>query len=909
MSSESAADGLDADAEGRSAESRWHMGSLDDVCESLETTRDGLSADEAQRRLEEHGPNELPRGNPPTLFEILLRQFKSPLIYILLVAAAVALLVQDYEDAAFIGVVLLVNALIGGWQEWQAEQSSRALQELLQIHASVRRDGHTHEIPAQEVVTGDVVWVESGERLPADLRLIQAHGLEVDESLLTGESIAVTKDPEWGGDEHAPVGDRKNMAFAGSIVARGRGAGVVVATAADTMVGQLAVDVIGGGEAKPPLMQRMDQFSRTIAVVVLVAALGIGTLGVVVHEYGVLEMIMFGIALAVAAIPEGLPITITVALAIATTRMARRGVIVRRLAAVEGLGSCTLIASDKTGTLTVNELTVREIRLSNGQSVEVTGQGFIPEGDLLLDGQAVDPGEIPEDLRTLVRASVLCNEASLHRRDGDWRWRGDPTDVALLAMAQKVGVEREATLGELPQVNEIPFESEHQFAATYHRRGDGYLVCVKGAPERVLEMCGDGQDGTRDDRLQTAQQMADRGYRVLALAYGEVDEELAEKDTPGEPSGLTLAGFVGMIDPLREGVREAIADCRRAGVRVCMVTGDHPVTAAAIARDLEMTEGETRVVLGREIAEASPEELRELVGRSQVFARVAPRQKLEIVQAAQALGHFVAVTGDGVNDAPALRTANIGVAMGKAGTDVARESSELIISDDNFSTIVAGVEEGRIAYDNIRKVIFLLVSTGAAEVTLLGLAILSGVPLPLLPVQILWLNLVTSGIQDKPLAFEAAEDNVLRRPPREPQESVFNQLMIERTLVVALVMAALGYSSFVWMLKEGWSEEDARNGLLLFLVLMKTFHLGATRSETKYTFLMPPWKSPLLLACAVLAILVHLAAMYIPLFQGILGTSPVDAGSFLFFTLVATLVFVAMELHKWTWRLRNPDLT
>ncbi len=901
----------------------WHAIPEDAVLDRTRSTREGLDRAEAARRLEEHGPNELPRGTPPTLAAILYRQFKSPLIYILLLAAVVALAYGDYTDAGFIGIVLLVNALIGGGQEWKAEKSSRALQQLLQVRASVLREGQTREIPADQVVPGDLLLFESGDRVPADVRLLSGYALEIDESLLTGESLAVSKDYRATCAPDAPVGDRENMAFAGSIVIRGRGMGVVVATGAKTMVGQLAVDVIGSEGARPPLMERMERFSRTIAMAVLVAAVGIGVLGIIVHGYEVGEMVMFGIAIAVAAIPEGLPITITVALAIATTRMARRGVIVRRLAAVEGLGSCTMIASDKTGTLTVNELTVREIRLAGGAVLEVTGQGFVPEGEIRQDGSPIDLSFIAEeredaersgskrteqlgDLSRLIRVSLLCNEGSLHHQDGGWKWRGDPTDVALLSLGLKAKSNRESMLAEVPRVNEIPFEPEHQYAASHHRVGDEIEVFVKGAPERVLGMCEFDDPGSLESHLACAREMADSGYRVLAMASGPAASDLAVIENPPEPSGLRFAGLVGMIDPLREGVRDAIAACRQAGIRVCMVTGDHPVTASAIARDLGMAERGRQVVQGHEVAALSGEELRHLVERTRVFARVAPRQKLEIVKASRDSGHFVAVTGDGVNDAPALRAANIGVAMGKSGTDVARESAELIVSDDNFATIVAGVEEGRVAYDNIRKVIFLLISTGAAEVSLLGLAILTGMPLPLLPVQILWLNLVTSGLQDKPLALEAAEGDVLRRPPRSPQESIFNPLMIERTLVVALTMAAVGYSAFVWMLDQGWSEESARNGLLLFIVLMKTFHLGAARSETRYTFLMPPWKNPLLLACGAGAVVVQLVAMHLAPLQSILGTEPVSFGTFMFLAFAATSIFFVLEIHKWTWRLRHP---
>jgi P-type Ca2+ transporter type 2C len=884
----------------------WHARPLDQLLKELDAGGDeGLSQAEAAARLEHFGPNELPREPAPTVWQILLRQFKSPLIYILLLAAIVSLAINHPADAAFIAVVLLVNALIGGYQEWRAEQSSRALQQLLKIRATVERDGEVQDIDAVDVVPGDIVWIESGNRVPADFRLLTAHGLEIDESLLTGESLAVGKAPDWTGAETAPVGDRRNMAFAGSIVIRGRGRGVVVNTGSMTMVGQLALDVIGATGGQPPLMHRLEKFSRMVAVVILVAAVVIGAIGELVHGYGLTDMFMFGVALAVSAIPEGLPITITIALAIATTRMARRGVIVRRLAAVEGLGSCTLIASDKTGTLTCNELTAREIRLADGRTFEVTGEGFAPVGEVLADGIPVESAA-EAGLEPLLLTTVLCNEADLHHRDNEWIWHGDPTDVALLSMAHKLGWQRETTLVQYPQVNEIPFEPEHRFSATYHRQDGRIRVFVKGAPERVLAMCDLSAEGPSAEELKNvAHQMAERGFRLLAFASGAAPDDLTPSDVPPEPANLAFRGFVGMIDPLRPGVQKAVADCHNAGISVCMITGDHPVTALAISRDLGLATGEDQVVTGVELLDKSPEELEQIVRQARVFARVAPRQKLELVEAARRAGHYVAVTGDGVNDAPALRSANIGVAMGKSGTDVAREAAELVISDDNFATIVGGVEEGRVAYDNIRKVIFLLVSTGAAEVLLLGLAVIAGMPLPLLPVQILWLNLVTSGIQDKPLALEQAEEDVLRRPPRPPQEPIFNRLMIERTIVAAVAMAALGFAAFAWMIAEGWREESARNTLLLFLVLMKTFHLGAARSETKYALQLSVLKSPLLVACAIGAILVHVAAMYIPWLSTVLETEPVAPTTFALLAAIGLLVFVVLELHKWTWLARH----
>lgn len=894
----------------------WHTMCVPDVLAALSADENGLTVGEAQARLARCGANRLPQRPPPAWWEILLRQFRSPLIYILGIAAFVSLIVHpdDVTDAMFIAAVLILNAAIGGYQELKAEQSSRALQQLLHIRASVLRDGEVREVDAEDVVPGDLVWLESGNRIPADMRLFLTHGLEVDESLLTGESLPVQKDPTWTGDAAAPMADRGNMAYAASVVVRGRAKGIVVATGAATAVGQLALDVLSTTGGKPPLLERMEKFTHGVAYAVLGAAVAIAAIGILLRGYGASDMFLFGVALAVSAIPEGLPVALTVALAIATTRMARRGVIVRRLAAVEGLGSCTLIGSDKTGTLTCNELTVRAIYLSDERMLEVTGEGFAPNGEVLFNGQPATFGFHPL-LSDVARVAVLCNEADLHRRDNAWIWRGDPTDVALLSMGYKLGVMREPLLSHYVQVNQIPFEPERQYAATFHQGTDGIRAYVKGAPERVLAMCRmPDDDANTQELLARAASMAGQGFRVLALAEGPVPSELDPAQTPQEPTALTFLGFVGMIDPLRSGVREAVAACGAAGITVCMITGDHPVTALAIARDLGLAERVDQIVTGRELDGMSPEQLRDVVRRIRIFARTTPRQKLELVQAAQGIGHYVAVTGDGINDAPALRQANIGVAMGKAGTDVAREAAELVITDDNFATIVAGVEEGRIAYDNVRKVIYLLISTGMAEVILLGLAVATGWPvatsglavLPLLPAQLLWLNLVTNGIQDVALAFEPGEVGILQRRPRPPQERIFNRLMVERTLVAAIVMAVVGFGAFCYMIEvAGWSEGRARNALLLLMVLFENIHIGNCRSETVSVVRLSPLTSPILLSGTILAFLVHMVAMQLPVTQRILRVEPVEWATFASLLGLALTITGAMELHKWWWRVRR----
>jgi P-type Ca2+ transporter type 2C len=898
--------------------SAWHALSPSDLLSRLATNESGLTSVETNARLARYGPNRLPQKPPPAWWQIALRQFKSPLIYILMLAAFVSLLIHpdDPLDAIFIAAVLVLNAVIGGYQEWRAERSSRALQQLLQIRATVLRDAEVAEIDAEELVPGDIVWLESGNRVPADLRLLMSHGLEIDESLLTGESLSVGKDPGWVGAPETTLADRRNMAYAGSIVVHGRGRGVIVDTAAATAVGQLALDVLSSTGGQPPLIERMEKFTRGIAYAVLASATLIALIGILLRGYTVAEMFMFGVALAVSAIPEGLPVALTVALAVATTRMARRGVIVRRLAAVEGLGSCTFIGSDKTGTLTCNELTVRSIALPDGQHLEVRGEGFVPDGAVLRAGRPVEPGG-DAALGALARTAVLCNEADLHQRDGAWVWHGDPTDLALLSFGHKLGLVRAELLVQYPQFNELPFEPERQYAATYHQFQADVRVCVKGAPERVLPMCdmADLQSGM-PDLLKQAAAMAGCGYRVLALAEGTAPADLDATQVPPEPAGLTFLGFVGMIDPLRPGVREAVAACQSAGITVSMITGDHPVTALAIARDLGFAERPDQVVTGGDLVDMTPEQILTVVRHARIFARTTPRQKLELVEAARQAGHYVAVTGDGVNDAPALQQANIGVAMGKNGTDVAREAAELVITDDNFATIVNGVEEGRIAYDNVRKVIYLLVSTGAAEVLLLGLVVLSGWPrgndglaiLPLLAVQLLWLNLVTNGIQDIALAFEPGEAGVLQRRPRPPHEHVFNRLMIERTLVAAIVMASVGFVASGWMIEvAGWAEAQARSTLLLLMVLFENIHIANCRSETISAFRRSPFTSPILLGGTILAFLIHLTAMHVPITQAALRIEPVDFSTFAVLLALASTILVAMELHKWSWRLRHPQ--
>jgi len=895
-------------------EARWarlhhpYALSAEEALAELGSSVRGLSSAEAARRLERFGRNALPRAKPPGVAVVFVRQFKSPLIYVLLVAALVSLLLQDWSDAAFIFAVLVLNAGVGTFQEYSAERSAEALRELATPHARVERDGEAYEINAEEVVPGDIVHLESGGKVPADLRLISDHGLAIDESLLTGESLPVGKRSAVVLARDKAMGDRCNMAFAGTMVTAGRAQGVVVATGLDTGLGRIAESVLGKRPPKPPLLLRMERFTRLIAIAIGVASVFVAAVALA-RGASLAEVFILAVALAVAAIPEGLPVALTVALAVGMKRMARRSVIVRRLVAVEALGSCTHIASDKTGTLTVNQLTVRRFQFPDQPPWELTGEGVAPEGTFVLPQGASAIGR-EKMLERLARAAALANEGTLYARENGWVGHGDTVDVALLVMAHKLGVSTGALESIAPRLAAIPYESDLRFAASLNRFPDGERAAVKGAVETVLDMCAciatvEGDVALDADLIRSQQRaLAENGYRVLAIADGALALDEHGSFSREHLAGLTLLGLVAMSDPPRPEARAAIEACARAGIEVSMVTGDHPITALAVSRDLSLANEPEEVVTGQELAEAAavgPHALDELTAHARVFARVEPQQKLAIVESLQRNGHFVAVTGDGVNDAPALRAAQVGVAMGEAGTDVARETADLIVTDDNFASIVAGIEEGRVAYGNVRKVIFLLISTGAAEIVLFILGLAANLPLPLLAVQLLWLNLVTNGIQDVALAFEPAEGGELDRPPRPPGERIFNQLMIERVLLSALVIGGLTFGAYWWMLVQGHSVADARNGALLLMVLFENVQAFNSRSEHRSALTHNPLRNPLLFFGTLAAQLVHIGAMYTPGLRDVLGVQPISLESWAELLGLALVLFAALELHK-AWR-------
>jgi len=880
-----------------------HAETGDKVLTALHGSRHGLSRAESAARLQRFGRNALPRAKPPGVFRVFLHQFVSPLIYVLVVAALFSLAIQEFSDAGFIFGVLLVNAIIGTVQEYSAQRAAATLNQLVSTSSRVLREGDLYEIDAEELVPGDIVLLESGDKVPADLRLLSGQDLEVDESLLTGESVAVLKNADSVFAADSALGDRINMTFAGTLVSRGRGRGVVVGTALETELGRIAAAVLGKKHAKAPLLIRMEHFTHRVAMLVGIAALLMATV-TLSRGMPMGEVFLLAVALAVSAIPEGLPVALTVALAIGMRRMARRSVIVRRLVAVEALGSCTFIATDKTGTLTVNQLTARRIVFPAHDAWEVTGESLQPAGAIVTPRGAPSPDE-QVLLERLCQAAVLPNEGFLGHRKQGWSHHGDAVDVALLVMAHKAGVIQAETASAFPSIASIPFESERLFCASLNQTNGAQVAFVKGALERLLPMAGTmavpgGQIKLERSLIEEqSDQLASQGYRVIALAAGEI--HLGEQGVFSEEhlKDLTLLGLVGMIDPLRPEARAAVAACRRAGIEVGMVTGDHPATAFAIAGELELANNPGQVVTGLELRKAADAAATDGFTRhARVFARVEPQQKLDIVRSLQRNGHFVAVSGDGANDAPALRAAQVGVAMGKSGTDVARETAELIVTDDNFASIVAGIEEGRIAYANVRKVIFLLISTGAAELVLFTLALVSGLPLPLLAVQLLWLNLVTNGIQDVALAFEPGEGGELSHPPRPPREPIFNRLMVERVVLSALVIGVVAFLLFQSLLGSGYTVDEARNGTLLLMVLFENIHVFNSRSENRSAFRHNPLRNPLLMFGTAAAQLVHIGAMYTPGIKDVLHVQPVSLQHWLELLGLALTVLVAMELHK-----------
>ena len=856
----------------------------------------GLTSEEAAERLSHYGPNRLPAPPLPGIPRIFLRQFLSPFIYILLLAALVSYGLGQMANAVFIMAVLILNAVIGTIQEYSAQQTAAALRNMVRGEAHVIRDGTAQRIDIEALVPGDRILLSSGDKVPADIRLDNSQNLSIDESLLTGESMAVTKNAHAEVADDAPLSERHNQCFAGSIVTHGRAEGVVTATALDTEIGKIAHAVTDGESAEAPLIIRIRHFTYQMAMAIGVAILLLVGLMLVRGGYGTEGMLMMAIGLAVSTIPEGLPAALTVALAIGMRRMANHHVIIRRLVAVEALGSCTFICSDKTGTLTVNELTIRNIVQPDGSDYKVTGEGVAPGGEII--------GNNTRRLQRLCITGLLANESHLDYAGGEWVSDGDIVDVAFLVLAKKLGLSLSTIREQRSRLDLIPYESERAFSGSLNQGESAPVLHVKGSPEKLLSMCTYMHVGDEDvpidrDRIESQfEQLAAQGYRVIALAeraagHDDVMEQLDE---------MTFLGMVAMIDPVRPEANEALQRCRAGGIEVAMLTGDHPTTARAIASEIGICSAEDQVVTGSMIRDAEKEgreSLDAIIRDSRVFARIEPAQKELIVDSLMRNGHFVAVTGDGVNDAPAMRHANVGVAMGKRGTDVAKETADLIITDDNFSSIVDGIEQGRIVYNNIRKVISLLTATAFSALMLFYMTVMAGLSMPLIAVQLLWLNLVANGLQDVALAFEPKEGDELAARPRHPEEPVFEKHIIQHVLVIGSAMGVLAFATYAYLTYTGSTVVEARNLTLMLMVLFGNIHALSARSETRSLFSIRFFANPFLILAVPIAQLVHIGAMYTPGLSDVLQLQPISLLQWLVLAAVSLLLLAIEEWHKW----------
>lgn len=887
-------------------ESDWHTLTQAEVKQTLTSRASGLTAAEAAQRLTAYGANRLAAAHQRSAWMRLLMQFHNILLYVMMGSAVITAFLGHWVDTGVLLAAVVINAVIGFIQEGKAESALDAIRGMLSPHAMVLRDGRPQEIDAANLVPGDVVQLVSGDRVPADLRLIQVKELRVEEAALTGESLPVKKNTDPVAAD-APLGDRHGMAYSGTVVVYGQATGVVVETGVRTELGKINQMLSGIEHMQTPLLRQVDRFGRILALVILVLSAATFVLGVWLRGHPPSEMFMMVVALAASAIPEGLPAIMTVTLALGVQRMARRHAIVRRLPAVETLGSVTVVCSDKTGTLTRNEMTVQRV-VCAGHAFDVGGVGYAPVGDVSIDGRIIDAQHYPA-LALAVRTGVLCNDAHLRVDDDLWRVEGDPTEGALLVLGGKVGFTQDAGQRAWPRVDSIPFESEHRFMASYHRDGDGApWIFVKGAPEVILDMCAQqlNHDGERsldvDYWRRMATDTAAQGLRLLALAckrQAPADERLRFSDVT---EGYTLLALVGIIDPPREEAIAAVGDCHHAGIRVKMITGDHVETARAIGAQLAIGVGKPTMT-GAEVSLISDADLRRVVMEVDVFARASPEHKLRLVQALQDDGQVVAMTGDGVNDAPALKRADVGVSMGLKGTEAAKEASDVVLANDNFATIAAAVREGRVVYDNLKKFILFMLPTNGGEALVVIAAILFELALPLTAAQVLWINLVTSSTLGLALAFEPAEKGIMRRRPRPPGEPLLSGFFVWRVLMVSTLMMTGALGLFLWELELGNSVETARTMAVNAVVMAEMFYLFNSR------FILAPVMNLrgllgnryVLMAVAV-CVGLQLAFTHTSLMHGIFESTHLTPLEWLKVLGAGLLVFTVAELEKFAIR-------
>ncbi len=860
------------------------------VLKSFKTSLNGLSEKEAKNRLNRYGLNELPKEKKKSIINIFFSSFNDPIVLVLFISSILSFVIGEIVDAVVILFIILIDAVVSTIQEFKAEKNSESLKNLIKYKSKVIRDNKTYEIDSSNIVKGDIVLLEPGSKISCDARIINSSNLTVDESILTGESLAVYKN-----NEKNNLNDISNncMLYAGTSVLTGRAIAVATETGIDTEVGKIASKVINTEESKSPLTIRMEKFSKQISIIILFIAIVIGVC-LYFKGYSLIEIFLSVVALSVSAMPEGLPLALTMALTIASDKMYKKNVIVKKLNFVESLGSCTVIASDKTGTLTVNEQTAKRILLANGDEFEIEGNGYNDNGKIVeINGANIDGAKYISMLGS------INNEAMLEKQNGKWEKFGDSIDIAFLALARKLKINNK-----INKINTIPYESEKNYSAVFYMKENSVRCTAKGSVEKILDFCsytysnGKRIKLNKEEILSQNETLASCGYRVIAICDGEVNKK--EKYDERDVNELNFVGLVGFIDPVRKESIEAIKECGEAGIKVLMITGDHPLTAYTIARELNLVFSKDEVVTGSDLDfyESNDEKFDNFIKDKKVFARVSPLQKLKIVESLKRQGEFVAVTGDGVNDAPALKASNIGIAMG-SGTDVAKETAKMIIIDDNFSSIVSGIEEGRNAYANIRKISIMLLSCGFAEVLFFVLSIIFNLPIPLVAIQLLWLNLVTDGLQDMALSFERETGKMMKEKPRKVTESLFEKKLIEQIIISGLFIGIIVFMVWHLLIKEANMNIGlARAYVLTLMVFIQNIHVLNCRSETKSIFRMSLKDNKFVAFTIFGSILLQIIVMESPALSEFLQTESVPYMHMLLLLFMSIPVLFVMEIYK-----------
>ncbi len=877
---------------------KWHAMTADAVLKQLKSDSDsGLNDNEVQKRLDEFGKNEIPRQKQRSVLGRLLMQFHNILIYVLIVAAVITALMDHWIDTWVILAVVIINAVIGFVQEGKAEKALESIREMLSLDAIVLRSGNKKEIDAEELVPGDIVFLKSGDKVPADMRLIKSKDLRVEEAPLTGESVAVEKmtDPA---DEDAIPGDQKSMVFSGTVITYGKAIGVVVATGAETEIGKINKMIAGVEKITTPLLEQIEKFGKWLSVIILAASSAFFAYGYFVQNYPLTEIFLAVIGLIVAAIPEGLPAIMTITLAIGVQKMANRNAIIRRLPSVETLGAVDVICSDKTGTLTRNEMTATKI-ITSEKAYTVEGSGYKPEGQIMHDDK---PVEVQDDvvLSRLLQAARVCNNAQLKKNDNNqWELLGMPTEGALLTLSYKAGFKDFKP----KRIDSIPFESDHKYMATLNQLEDKRIIFLTGAPERVLEMCDKQYNADGGESLNTEfwekkiEDIAEKGHRTIGIAFSETDSRLEELDKNNMETQKVFLGLIGISDPPREEAVKAIEDCKNAGVEVKMITGDHVVTAKAIGKSIGICDND-KAISGNELEKMSDNELEDICQTYNIYARTTPEHKLRLVTALQNKNHLCAMTGDGVNDAPALKKANIGIAMGIKGTEVTKDASEMVLADDNFASIANAIEEGRTVYDNIRKALLFILPTNGAESLVLMAAILIGITMPITPAQILWVNMVTAVTLALALAFEPMETDVMKKPPRKRDAPILGKMFMWRITFVSLLIGGLTIAVFSYFYNYGLSVEKARTLAVNTLVAGQLFYLFNCRNIRTPALNKNFFNNKLAFLAAAVLIIMQLGFVYLPFMNTFFNTAPISTSYWLYAIAGGALVFALVEIEK-----------